>query len=405
MVQNKQSGLVYFLCVVAFILSDSMKVKSRNFTLLVGTMFIVINLWNIYNRVFGTVDYNVALARYTINGKKIILWKRSVQRSIFLHVLLFSMSGMYTLIKDKKMELLMFATGNIYRSTGIGIVENPSTTIDTAETIDDDDEDNKKKKIQSNTTNNINKRKSILLLGEEVEIDDSLQYRVKWGQRAAGVFSLTSLIIWNGLSFDSYFEYSIYLFFTFLSLSSLCTVYYKNVSFSTIKYLRTETNVIVILGMSFCNEIVEIVRPSTPFSPISGIMLILIVIAFLVNDAIKKKSRAFVLIIGIIFMLILSSNVYHLTFGDWGLDENGNPTEIIIEYSIQNKKFIIDKRSSQRGMFIQMVLFSLNAIWIMIVDKDMKLMLFATGNLYRHTGTAMPFVKDETFTSRVENET
>ena len=123
MVQNKQSGLVYFLCVVAFILSDSMKVKSRNFTLLVGTMFIVINLWNIYTRVFGTVDYNVALARYTINGKKIILWKRSVQRSIFLHVLLFSMSGMYTLIKDKKMELLMFATGNIYRSTGIELVK------------------------------------------------------------------------------------------------------------------------------------------------------------------------------------------------------------------------------------------------------------------------------------------
>ena len=53
-------------------------------------------------------------------------------------------------------------------------------------------------------------------------------------------------------------------------------------------------------------------------------------------------------------------------------------------------------------MFIQMVLFSLNAIWIMIVDKDMKLMLFATGNLYRHTGTAMPFVKDETFTSSRE---
>ena len=166
-----------------------MKVKSRNFTLLVGTMFIVINLWNIYTRVFGTVDYNVALARYTINGKKIILWKRSVQRSIFLHVLLFSMSGMYTLIKYTKMELLMFATGNIYRSTGIGIVENPSTIIDTAETIDDDDEDNNKKKIQSNTTNNINKRKSILLLGEEVEIDDIVvRYRVKWGQRVVGVF-------------------------------------------------------------------------------------------------------------------------------------------------------------------------------------------------------------------------
>ena len=76
------------------------------------------------------------------------------------------------------------------------------------------------------------------------------------------------------------------------------------------------------------NEIVEIVLTKHNF-PISGIMLILIVIAFLVNDAIKK-SRAFVLIIGIIFMLILSSNVYHLTFGDWGLDENGNPTKLLL---------------------------------------------------------------------------
>ncbi len=44
--------------------------------------------------------------------------KRSTKRSMFLQILLFSMSGIYTLIFDKKQEHLLFATGNIYRETG-----------------------------------------------------------------------------------------------------------------------------------------------------------------------------------------------------------------------------------------------------------------------------------------------
>ena len=44
--------------------------------------------------------------------------KRSVKRSIFIQVMLFSMNGIYTLFKDRKQELMIFATGNIYRETG-----------------------------------------------------------------------------------------------------------------------------------------------------------------------------------------------------------------------------------------------------------------------------------------------
>ena len=44
--------------------------------------------------------------------------KRSTQRSIFIQVMLFSMNGIYTLFKDRKQELMIFATGNIYRETG-----------------------------------------------------------------------------------------------------------------------------------------------------------------------------------------------------------------------------------------------------------------------------------------------
>ena len=46
------------------------------------------------------------------------MMQRSIQRSIFLQVLLFSMTAVYTMFKDKKMELMIFATGNIYRETG-----------------------------------------------------------------------------------------------------------------------------------------------------------------------------------------------------------------------------------------------------------------------------------------------
>lgn len=44
--------------------------------------------------------------------------KRATKRSIFIQIALFSISGLWTLCKDTKMELLMFATGNIYRETG-----------------------------------------------------------------------------------------------------------------------------------------------------------------------------------------------------------------------------------------------------------------------------------------------
>ena len=56
--------------------------------------------------------------KYIIEGEDYTIMKRSTQRSIYIQIMLFSMSGIYTMFKDKKMELLMFANGNIYRETG-----------------------------------------------------------------------------------------------------------------------------------------------------------------------------------------------------------------------------------------------------------------------------------------------
>ena len=48
--------------------------------------------------------------------------------------MLFSMNGIYTLFKDRKQELMIFATGNIYRETGTASKEN-ETIFDENEII------------------------------------------------------------------------------------------------------------------------------------------------------------------------------------------------------------------------------------------------------------------------------
>ena len=43
---------------------------------------------------------------------------KAIKRSIFVQIFTFSLNGLRTMLKDKRMEMMMFATGNIYRKTG-----------------------------------------------------------------------------------------------------------------------------------------------------------------------------------------------------------------------------------------------------------------------------------------------
>ena len=97
---------------------DAVKVKSRMFVIVFGTLATLLTLYNIYSSTFGPWNKGVILFKYIIEGEDYTIMKRSTQRSIYIQIMLFSMSGIYTMFKDKKMELLMFANGNIYRETG-----------------------------------------------------------------------------------------------------------------------------------------------------------------------------------------------------------------------------------------------------------------------------------------------
>ena len=92
-----------------------MKKKSRIFVIFISIIFAVMNLFVIFQRIFLDTEQGVILFQY---GDDYVFHKRSIKRSIFIQIFLFSLNGMWTMFKDKKMEKMMFATGNIYRETG-----------------------------------------------------------------------------------------------------------------------------------------------------------------------------------------------------------------------------------------------------------------------------------------------
>ena len=175
-------------------------------------------------------------------------------------------------------------------------------------------------------------------------------------------------------------------------------LYYKNVSLVIIKRLLNETNTVVIIILTILNWIIEIGRPNTPISPIMGLIYMLAINVFLFMDAVKLKSRMFVIIIGSLSTVLNIYNIYGNTFGHW------NKGIVLFHYTIQGEEYTIMKRSIQRSLFLQVLLFSMTAVYTMFKDKKMELMIFATGNIYRETGTASKEIEDKTFSSKIKQE-
>ena len=83
-----------------------------------GIVFVALNVYTVYANTLGDANTGIVLVKYSIEGKSYTIMKRSTRLSIYLQVLLFSANGIYTTFVDKTMKLMVFATGNIYKSTG-----------------------------------------------------------------------------------------------------------------------------------------------------------------------------------------------------------------------------------------------------------------------------------------------
>ncbi len=296
--------------------------------------------------------------------------KRSTQRSIFLQVLLFSANGVYTTFVDKTMKLMMFATGNIYKRTGKGF-----------DYIDGCHKDH----IGGR------RRQSKMILGKETFIDGSTVWRVEWAHRGIGAFSFFGVLCYIvGRSISNNVLRIIAIVFGYLGYLCFVMLLYKNISFVMMKRLFKEPNVIIIMVLSLCNWAIEIGRPLTSLSPVNGFMYMLLVNSFVLMDTVTLKSRYLIIGFGILFVALNVYNLFTGTFGDVDIGV------VLVRYNIQGNEYTIMKRSTQRSIFLQVLLFSANGIYITFVDKTMKLMMFATGNIYKSTGTTSEEIEDTT---------
>ena len=235
-------------------------------------------------------------------------------------------------------------------------------------------------------------RKHKKLLGQDVEIDDGLEWRVKWAQRGAGLFGLFGVIC-----------FVVGQYIALIVFAALWAIFggmlvYKNVSLVIAKRLLRETNVVMILVFGLCIWSIDIARPSTSFSPVNGLIYMLVVCMFVFTDAVKVKSRVFVIVVGIIFILLNVSNIYDRTFRDW------DQGVVLFKYTIQGNEYTFMKRSVKRSIFLQIMLFAMNGIYTIFKDRKQELMIFATGNINRETGTASKEVEQRSFVRKVKSE-
>ena len=419
------TGLVYVLGSSGFALADALKVKSRAFVIGTGIMFVLLNVRNIYVNTFTDVNQGIILLKYTIQGNEHTFMKRSVKRSIYIQIVLFSMNGIYTLFKDRKQELMIFATGNIYRETGtasndvedkqysekiksekrilskkveLQVVRNEKKETSRSplevelqpKTRDRKASRNSWAEIYNETTA---LRKHKRLLGQEVETDEWLEFRIKWAQRGAGVCGLLGLIFYVAG------QWIAVIVFITLALIFVGILYYKNFSFIIAKRLLRETNVVIILVFGLCIAVINIAKPAHSLESLIGLLYMLGVAMIIFIDAIKVKSRVFVMVVGILFVLINVSGIYRRIFTD------SDQGVVLLKYTINGSVYTFMKRSVKRSVFIQVMLFSMNGIYTLFKDRKQELMVFATGNIYRETGTASMEVKDKTiFDVKIKSE-
>ena len=136
------------------------------------------------------------------------------------------------------------------------------------------------------------KRNSILLLGQEVLTDKALLWRVKWGQRGGGFFTVVALIFY--LLIVDVVTRLLTIISGIIAIIFICMLYYKNISFNIVKQVLKESNVVFMILLSTSVFIIDCLRPMTSMSPLMGFIYMTVTYMLVFLDALKMKSRIFV---------------------------------------------------------------------------------------------------------------
>mgnify|MGYP006140931453 CR=1 FL=1 len=109
----------------------------------------------------------------------------------------------------------------------------------------------------------VNKRTTILLLGNVSDLDQQIYSNIKYGQRLVGTFGVIAVIFFiiNGATSISAngkdILYWLAIIFGAMTVLSFLLIYYKNFSFAIFLRLCRQLNVVVIIIAGIFNLIIE----------------------------------------------------------------------------------------------------------------------------------------------------
>ena len=225
------------------------------------------------------------------------------------------------------------------------------------------------------------RKSSILIFGTEHFLDEYTKRRIAIGEFGSAFCGLAAIfaIIVDTATKDVPAEIVLVAFI--LAMFFLSMVCYKNVSFVILKRLFLEPNIILMLLLALGNVAVDVARPSSPFSWAYGVLYLFTIVPFILVDAIQVKRRSFAIFLGFLFLFLNSRNFWENTLGDasYGIAP--------FKYTINDKEYTVDKRSVKRSIYAQVLMFSVQGLYVMLTDKAMEKMFFGTGAIYRSTGT------------------
>ncbi len=352
---------------IFFILFDAMERKNRGMIIVVGIVFALITVYNMYSVTFTHIDNNTILFQY---GSSYRFYKRPIKRSLYFQILTFSIKALYSMISDTKMKRLMFITSNIYR-------EDVASVATKKNSINNDD--NSLKFMISLDLQNINKENEGSRRSRLSQLVQMERYR-----KGEVFFSFFCVIlfmfyaIYNSNVHGLWVVIGVYISSIMMLFSFLFGIAYNNIDWNIGKnILLKEVNVIAIVFVSIILLLIDITHPGSPMSIPLSIMYVLCTWIFLCFDCLKYKDRKFTLFIGSLYLFV---SLYEII--DYTILESGRDV-IVLEYMYGLKLY---KRSISRSIFFQLLALSSKAIYVLIKDKKGELLLYATGNVYRISG-------------------
>ena len=92
--------------------------------MIVSSVVVASTLYLVAQYSIGDRDIGVILFQF---DDRYVYRKRSIKRACFVQIFFFSLNGLVTIVADKKMEKMIFATDSIYRTTGTASTQSAIT--------------------------------------------------------------------------------------------------------------------------------------------------------------------------------------------------------------------------------------------------------------------------------------